>query len=38
MGSLGYRAMLVDILVNVQKLRDEGKSPDQGLATNLTAP
>jgi glyoxylase-like metal-dependent hydrolase (beta-lactamase superfamily II) len=35
---LGYRAMLVDILGKVQKLRDEGKSLDQVLATNLTAP
>ncbi len=35
---LGYRAMLVDILGKVQKLRDEGKSLDQVLAANLTAP
>ena len=35
---LGYRAMLVDILGNVQKLRDEGKSLDEVLALNLTAP
>ncbi len=30
--------MLVDILGKVQKLRDEGKSLDQVLAANLTAP
>lgn len=35
---LGYRAMLIDILTKVQKLRDEGKSLDQVLAANLTAP
>src|ERR1700726_5130170 len=35
---LGYRAMLVDILGIVQKLRDEGKSLDEVLAANLTAP
>src|SRR6516162_2568269 len=35
---LGYRAMLVDILGKVQKLRDEGKSLDEVLAANLTAP
>jgi cyclase len=35
---LGYRAMLVDILGRVQKLRDEGKSLDEVLAANLTAP
>src|SRR5581483_5822779 len=35
---LGYRAMLVDILAKVQKLRDEGKSLDDVLAANLTAP
>jgi glyoxylase-like metal-dependent hydrolase (beta-lactamase superfamily II) len=35
---LGYRAMLVDILAKVQKLRDEGRSLDQVLAANLTAP
>jgi cyclase len=34
----GYRAMLVDILGKVQKLRDEGKSLDEVLAANLTAP
>jgi cyclase len=33
-----YRAMLVDILAKVQKLRDEGKSLDEVLAANLTAP
>jgi cyclase len=35
---LGYRAMLVDILAKVRKLRDEGKSLDDVLAANLTAP
>jgi cyclase len=35
---LGYRAMLVDIQGKVQKLRDEGKSLDEVLAANLTAP
>jgi len=35
---LGYRAMLVDILGKVRKLRDEGKSLDEVLAANLTAP
>ena len=35
---LGYRAMLVDILGKVQKLRQEGKSLDEVLAANLTAP
>jgi cyclase len=35
---LGYRTMLVDILGKVQKLRDEGKSLDEVLAENLTAP
>jgi cyclase len=35
---LGYRAMLVDILGKVQKLRDERKSLDEVLAANLTAP
>jgi cyclase len=35
---LGYRAMLVDILGKVQKLRAEGKSLDDVLAANLTAP
>jgi glyoxylase-like metal-dependent hydrolase (beta-lactamase superfamily II) len=35
---LGYRAMLVDILGKVQKLREEGKSLDEVLTANLTAP
>ena len=35
---LGYRAMLVDILGKVEKLRDQGKSLDEVLAANLTAP
>jgi cyclase len=35
---LGYRAMLVDILGEVQKLRDTGKSLDEVLAADLTAP
>jgi cyclase len=35
---LGYRAMLVEILGKVQKLRDQGKSLDEVLAANLTAP
>ena len=35
---LGYRAMLVEILAKVRKLRDEGKSLDEVLAANLTAP
>jgi glyoxylase-like metal-dependent hydrolase (beta-lactamase superfamily II) len=35
---LGYRAMLVDILAQVQKLRDQGKSLDEVVAANLTAP
>lgn len=35
---LGYRAMIVDILDKVQKLRDQGKSLDEVLAANLTAP
>jgi cyclase len=35
---LGYRAMLVDILAKVEKLRDDGKSLDEVLAANLTAP
>jgi len=34
----GYRAMLVDILAKVQKLREQGKSLDEVLAANLTAP
>jgi len=35
---LGYRGMLADILGKVQKLRNEGKSLDEVLAANLTAP
>ena len=35
---LGYRTMLVDILGKVQKLRDDGKSLNEVLAANLTAP
>ena len=35
---LGYRAMIVDILAKVQKLRDQGKSLEDVLAANLTAP
>ena len=35
---LGYRAMIVDILGKVQKLREQGKSLDEVLAANLTAP
>ena len=35
---LPYRAMLVDILRKVRKLRDQGKSLDDVLAANLTAP
>src|SRR5579872_6000465 len=35
---LGYRAMLIDILSKVRKLRDQGKSLDDVLAANLTAP
>ena len=34
----GYRAMLVEILGKVQKLRDDGRSLDEVLAANLTAP
>jgi cyclase len=34
----GYRAMLVDILAKVQKLRDQGRSLDEVLNANLTAP
>ena len=33
-----YRSMLVDILAKVQKLQDEGKSLNEVLAANLTAP
>ena len=35
---LPYRAMLVDILAQVTKLRDEGKTLQQVLAANVTAP
>jgi cyclase len=35
---LGYRAMLVDILRKVQKLRDQDKSLAEVLSANLTAP
>jgi cyclase len=35
---LGYRAMIVDIMAKVQKLRDQGKSLEDVLAANLTAP
>jgi cyclase len=35
---LPYRAMLVDILSRVTALRDEGKSLEEVLAENLTAP
>jgi cyclase len=35
---LAYRAMLVDILAKVQNMRDQGKSLDEVLAANLTAP
>lgn len=35
---LGYRAMLVDILAKVQNLRNQGKSLEEVLAANLTAP
>lgn len=35
---LAYRTMLVDILGRVQKLRDQGKSLEEVLAANLTAP
>jgi cyclase len=35
---LGYRAMLVDILAKVEKLRGKGKSLEEVLAANLTAP
>jgi cyclase len=34
----GYRAMLVDILEKVRKLRADGKSLSEVLAANLTAP
>ncbi len=35
---LGYRAMLIDILSKVQKMRDQGKSLEEVLAAKLTAP
>jgi cyclase len=35
---VGKKDLLVDILGKVQKLRDEGKSLDEVLAANLTAP
>ena len=35
---LAYRAMLVDILAKVQKLREQGKSLDEVLAAHVTAP
>jgi len=35
---LSYRAMIVDILAKVQRLRDQGKSLEEVLAANLTAP
>jgi len=35
---LPYRAMLVDILAKVKTLRDQGRSPQDVLAANLTAP
>jgi cyclase len=35
---LPYRAMLVDILAKVKRLRDQGKSLKDVLAANLTAP
>lgn len=35
---LGYRAMIVDIMAKVQKLRDQGKSLEDVLTANLTAP
>lgn len=35
---LGYRAMLVEILGKVQRLREQGKTLDEVLAANLTAP
>jgi glyoxylase-like metal-dependent hydrolase (beta-lactamase superfamily II) len=35
---LSYRAMIVNILAEVQKLRDQGKSLEDVLAANLTAP
>jgi glyoxylase-like metal-dependent hydrolase (beta-lactamase superfamily II) len=35
---LAYRAMLVDIMAKVAALRDQGRSLEQVLAANLTAP
>lgn len=35
---LGYRAMLVDVMAKVKTLRDQGKSLNDVLAANLTAP
>ena len=35
---LPYRAMVVDILAKAKKLVDQGKSLDDVLAANLTAP
>ena len=35
---LPYRAMLVDVMATVKKLRDQGKSLKEVLAANLTAP
>jgi glyoxylase-like metal-dependent hydrolase (beta-lactamase superfamily II) len=35
---LSYRAMIVDILAKVEKLRNQGKSLEEVLAANLTAP
>jgi glyoxylase-like metal-dependent hydrolase (beta-lactamase superfamily II) len=35
---VGYRAMIVDILARVEQLRNQGKSLDEVLAANLTAP
>ncbi len=35
---LPYRAMLVDIVAKVTALRDEGRSLEEVLAANLTAP
>src|SRR3954468_23437314 len=35
---LPYRAMLVDVMAKVKRLRDQGKSLEQVLAANLTAP
>jgi hypothetical protein len=35
---LPYRSMLVDVLAKVKALRDQGKSLNDVLAANLTAP